>query len=126
MNSLLIASLVIILPVSAWCAEVEVVSDFGEVLELVADEMKIQVSRDKPLPLIIKSGHFIVSCYYPTNNFITLTHDSDIETLAHELVHYFQAKYRGTTEDIGMFLEKEAILISEKITEKIRKEVEKK
>ena len=119
MKSLLISSLFIILPLFAWCAEVEVLEDYGEVLDMVADEMNIQLSEEKPLPLIIKGSHFIVSCYYPTNNFIVLTQDSGQETLAHELVHYLQAKYRGVTLDIGMFLEKEAILISEKIMKRL-------
>lgn len=103
----------------------------AEIFLIVADKMGIWLDQDIPRPVIVTDleltlaefnlwlgqteilFHSMSPYYFSKQNIILIPGTSTLDTLAHELVHYFQVRYQKTdveTSDLNQ-LELEAILL---------------
>jgi len=106
--------------------QIAAISNFGEfydkLLRIVADKMRIEIDSKVPKPIILtdiqitpkKFSSYLgweVEClipyYFYRENILVIPLNCKLDSLAHELVHYFQVMYRNENFDIdcGPYIE---------------------
>jgi hypothetical protein len=122
--------------------QIEEISNFGEcchdIFWIVAGKMGLEINENVPKPIILTDKQIthqkfnsylgwdaaeVFPYYFSRKNTIVIPLNRKIDTLAHELVHYFQVMYRNEdlSSDYGLYtelLEMEAVAIQKWIKTK--------
>jgi hypothetical protein len=122
--------------------QIEEISNFGEcchdIFWIVAGKMGLEINENIPKPIILTDKQIthqkfnsylgwdaaeVFPYYFSRKNTIVIPLNRKIDTLAHELVHYFQVMYRNEnlSFDYGLYteiLEMEAVAIQKWIKAK--------
>ncbi len=122
--------------------QIEEINNFGEccndIFQIVAGEMGLEINENIPKPIILTDKQIthqkfnsyldwdakeVFPYYFSRENTIVIPLNRKLDTLAHELVHYFQVMYRNEdlSSDYGLYteiLEMEAVAIQKWIKAK--------
>jgi hypothetical protein len=115
--------------------QIEEISNLGacydEIFQIVADKMGLEINENAPKPIILTNKQIslqkfnsylgwdseeVFPYYFSNKNMLVIPLWCKLDTLAHELVHYFQVMYRNEdlNVDHGLYtesLEMEAVAI---------------
>jgi len=109
-----------------------------DIFRIVAGKMDLEISENRPKPIILTDKQIshqkfnsylgwdakeVFAYYFSRKNTIVIPLNCKLDTLAHELVHYFQVMYRNEdlSSDYGLYtelLEMEAVAIQKWIKTK--------